>query len=132
VTSTLLTLFGVIIAVIVFVVAAFAMYAALVDSVSPSFDDAAKEDMRDFLRFHVYSRYTQPPLTQLLQRQYGHPALRHRQSRHVHHCIAEPAWRNHAAEAEAAEAAAAELAVEAESPEANIARADAERLEFAY
>jgi hypothetical protein len=55
------------------------MCAGLVDSPTPSFDDLSNEEMRDFLRWHVYTRYTQPPLAQLLQRQYGHPAARPRQ-----------------------------------------------------
>jgi hypothetical protein len=109
-------------------VAACAVCAGLVDSPISSFYDVINEEVRDFLRRHVYTRYTQPPFAQLLQRQYGHPAARHRHTRYVYCRIEEPTWRDHAAEAEAA---AASLAAEAESAEADIAHADADMVEVA-
>jgi hypothetical protein len=81
-------------------------------------------DVIDFLRRHVYTRYTTPIHTQLRQREYGYALSHHRQARSSYCRIEEPIWRDYAAEAEAAE----------EADEADIDRADddAEMLEFAY
>jgi hypothetical protein len=79
------------------------LHAALIDSAAPRFERPFHVKLLAFLRRHVYTRCTVPPLAQLLQRQYGYPMLRHRQPRYVHHRIEEPHWCHEAAQTLVAE-----------------------------